>query len=379
MPRLWKKTARELESEMRSVPGMYDITSSVAVLRPEILVTPDFDRAARQGVSVQSIARTAFIATLGDSDANLAKFNLDDRQVNIRVQIDPKYRNDVRVIDNLKVSSYNGSLVPLSSVAKVQFGSGPFQIDRFDRMRQVTLQSSLDSKTSLGEALKAVHALPAFKNMPHNICELPLGDAEIQRDVFNGFGTAIGAAVLLIYAVLVVLFGGFLHPLTIMMSLPLSLCGALIGLVCLKQSIGLYALIGITMLMGLVTKNAILLVEYGLMAMKNGLPQRQAIVLAGETRMQPILMTTIAMIAGMMPIALGLGAGSEVRSPMAISVIGGLITSTIFTLIVIPVVFTYIDDFQSWLKRIFLGKNSSAKLTADISAEEQYVSSQPRK
>jgi HAE1 family hydrophobic/amphiphilic exporter-1 len=146
------------------------------------------------------------------------------------------------------------------------------------------------------------------------------------------------------------LFGGFLHPLTIMMSLPLSLCGALIGLVCLHQSIGLYALIGITMLMGLVTKNAILLVEYGLLAMRKGLPQREAIVLAGETRMQPILMTTIAMIAGMMPIALGLGAGSEARSPMAISVIGGLISSTVFTLVVIPVVFTYIDDFQNWLR-----------------------------
>jgi hydrophobe/amphiphile efflux-1 (HAE1) family protein len=382
-------TAREMEGQMRSVPGLYDISSSAAVLRPEILVTPDFDRAARQGVSVQSIARTALIATLGDSDANLAKFNLDDRQVNIRVQIDPKYRNDVRVIDSLKVSAYNGRLVPLSSVAKVEFGSGPFQIDRFDRMRQVTLESSMDSQTSLGEAMKQVHALPAFKNMSRGITELPLGDAEIQRDVFSGFGTAIGAAVMLIYAVLVVLFGGFLHPLTIMMSLPLSLCGALIGLVCLHQSIGLYALIGITMLMGLVTKNAILLVEYGLMAMKQGLPQRKAIILAGETRMQPILMTTIAMIAGMSPIALGLGAGSEARSPMAISVIGGLITSTAFTLIVIPVVFTYIDDFQTWLRRIFLGKKAggagdvlndeSDKGRAGLPSEDKYASPQTRK
>jgi hydrophobic/amphiphilic exporter-1 (mainly G- bacteria), HAE1 family len=387
-----EQVARDLEAQMRSVPGLYDITSSAAVLRPEILVTPDFDRAARQGVSVQSIARTALIATLGDSDANLAKFNLDDRQVNIRVQIDPKYHNDVRVIDNLKVSALNGRLVPLSSVAHVQFGSGPFQIDRFDRMRQVTLEASMDSQTSLGEAMKQVHELPAFKAMPTSITELPLGDAEIQRDVFSGFGTAIAAAVLLIYAVLVVLFGGFLHPLTIMMSLPLSLCGALIGLVCLRQSIGLYALIGITMLMGLVTKNAILLVEYGLMAMKNGLPQREAIISAGETRMQPILMTTIAMIAGMLPIALGLGAGSEVRSPMAISVIGGLITSTLFTLIVIPVVFTYIDDFQTWLRRIVfdrLGSNVASGQSAGQaraanqadrpSVEDDYVSNQFKK
>jgi len=169
------------------------------------------------------------------------------------------------------------------------------------------------------------------------------------------------------------------------------LCGALIGLVCLHQSIGLYALIGITMLMGLVTKNAILLVEYGLMAMKNGLPQREAIVLAGETRMQPILMTTIAMIAGMLPIALGLGAGSEVRSPMAISVIGGLITSTAFTLIVIPVVFTYIDDFQSWLRRVFLNRGAKAgagsansgpnnsSTRPDLPAEDEYASLPTRK
>ncbi len=330
-----ERVAEEIKDQMRSVKGLYDVSSSAGILRPEILVTPDFDKAARQGVSVQSIARTALIGTLGDSEANLAKFNLDDRQVNIRVELDPQYRNDLRIIED----------------TSVKFGSGPFQIDRFDRQRQVTLESGLDSSTTLGEAIKSVHALPAFKTMPKSINELPLGDAEIQRDIFGGFATAIGSAVLLIYAVLVVLFGGFLHPLTIMVSLPLSLCGALLGLVFFHQSIGLYALIGITMLMGLVTKNAILLVEYGLMSMKHGIEQRQAIMLAGETRMQPILMTTIAMIAGMMPIALGIGAGSEARAPMAISVIGGLVTSTVFTLIVIPVVFTYVDDFQKWLKR----------------------------
>jgi multidrug efflux pump subunit AcrB len=223
--------------------------------------------------------------------------------------------------------------------------------------------------------MKKVHELPAFKSMPSSISELPLGDAEIQRDIFGGFATAIGSAVLLIYAVLVVLFGGFLHPLTIMMSLPLSLCGALIGLVALHQSVGLYALIGITMLMGLVTKNAILLVEYGLMSMKQGIGQREAIMLAGETRMQPILMTTIAMIAGMLPIALGIGAGSEARSPMAISVIGGLVTSTMFTLIVIPVVFTYVDDFQKWLKSLVARFTSSSSDTIRTQIDNQFVSS----
>jgi multidrug efflux pump subunit AcrB len=211
--------------------------------------------------------------------------------------------------------------------------------------------------------------------MPKSISELPLGDAEIQRDIFSGFATAISSAVMLIYAVLVVLFGGFLHPLTIMMSLPLSLCGALIGLVLFKQSVGLYALIGITMLMGLVTKNAILLVEYGLMAMKQGVPQREAIILAGETRMQPILMTTIAMIAGMLPIALGIGAGSEARAPMAIAVIGGLVTSTVFTLVVIPVVFTYVDDFQKWLKALVLRASAPDSNSVRAQIESQFASS----
>ncbi len=347
-----EKTAEKLIDEMRPVKGLSDVTSSASLLRPEILVKPDFERAARVGVSVMAIARTALIATLGDSDANLAKFDLKDRQINIRVQLDPQYRNDMATIGNLKVQGNNGRLVPLKSVATVEFGSGPSQIDRFDRERQVTVEASLDSNLTLGDALKKVHQLPAFKTMPKTIHEQPLGDVEIQRDVFNGFGTAIGAAVLLIYAVLVVLFGGFLHPLTIMMSLPLSLCGALIGLVMFNQSIGLYALIGITMLMGLVTKNAILLVEYALVQMQNGLPRREALITAGETRMRPIFMTTIAMIAGMLPVAMGIGAGSEARAPMAISVVGGLITSTLLTLLVIPVVFTYIDDFQSWLMRV---------------------------
>lgn len=367
--------AEQVKDQMRSVKGLFDVSSSAGILRPEILVTPDFDRAARQGVSVQSIARTALIATLGDNEANLAKFNLDDRQVNIRVQLDPAFRNDMRVIENLKVSGSGGRMVPLASVAVVNFGSGPFQIDRFDRQRQVTLESGLDSNTTLGDAMKEVHQLPALKTMPKSISELPLGDAEIQRDIFSGFATAISSAVMLIYAVLVVLFGGFLHPLTIMMSLPLSLCGALIGLVLFKQSVGLYALIGITMLMGLVTKNAILLVEYGLMAMKQGVPQREAIILAGETRMQPILMTTIAMIAGMLPIALGIGAGSEARAPMAIAVIGGLVTSTVFTLVVIPVVFTYVDDFQKWLKALVFRASAPDSNSVRAQIESQFASS----
>ncbi len=349
------READKVANEMRSIPGISDIVSSASNLRPEILVKPNFSRAAEQGVSVQAIAHTAMIATLGDIAANLPKFNLSDRQINIRVQLDPQYRQDLETIRNLRVSGRMGRLVPLSSVAEVEMGSGPAQIDRMDRARQVTIEASLSPELPLGKALELVHQLPSYKALPTSITDTPSGDVEIQKDIFTGFAAALAAAVLLIYAVLVLLFEGYLHPFTIMMSLPLALGGALMALVIAHQSLGFYALIGIVMLMGLVTKNSILLVEYCLMSMKEGKPRYQAIVEAGEARMRPILMTTIAMIAGMLPIALGIGAGSEARAPMAICVVGGLITSTLLTLIIVPVVFTYVDDLQKWVER-FLPK-----------------------
>ncbi len=255
-------------------------------------------------------------------------------------------------------------MIPLKEVAEVRFGSGPAQIDRYDRDRQVTISSTLTTGTTLGEALKKIHNLPTFKNMPASVRESVSGDVEIQRDVFSGFGMAIAAAVILIYAVLVLLFNDFLHPLTIMMSLPMAIGGAALGLIIGHQSVGLYALIGIVMLMGLVTKNAILLVEYCLMAMHKGVPRHEALMGAAEARMRPILMTTVAMIAGMVPIALGLGAGSEVRAPMAIAVVGGLITSTFLTLIVVPVVFTYVDDWKVKLSKRSFGSNSNIETDA---------------
>ncbi|MBY0358034.1 MAG: efflux RND transporter permease subunit [Candidatus Obscuribacterales bacterium] len=354
-PALLNQYSEKLLNEVRAIPGLYDVSSSASLLRPEINVRPDFARAAEQGVSVAAIGRTAQIATLGDVEFNLPKFNLKDRQINIRVQLDPQYRKDIQVIAGLQVMGADGHLVPLRSVSQITFGSGPAEITRYDRARQVTIDAGLEANTTLGEAMKRIHELPAYKNRPREIQEQPLGDAEIQRDVFSGFGTAIGYAILLIYAVLVLLFGGFLHPLTIMVSLPLSLCGALLGLMLTGNSLGLYGLIGIVMLMGLVTKNAILLVEYCLKEMRAGVPREEAIHAAGSIRMQPIMMTTIAMIAGMLPIALKWGAGAEARAPMAIAVIGGLFTSTILTLVVVPVVFTYIDDFQNWLFKLFPG------------------------
>lgn len=343
----------KLTDEMRTIPGISDIVSSASLERPEIQVVPDFMRAAEQGISVESIARTALIATLGDVDRNLPKFNLPERQINIRVQIDPRYREDLHTISNLRVARSDGKLIPLVAVADVHFASGEAQIDRYDRSRQVTIDASLTSGLPLGEALKKVKELDAYKKMPSSVKDIPAGDIEIQRDIFSGFGWALTVGVILIYMVLALLFEGFLHPLTIMMSLPLALGGALIALIISGDTLGFYALIGIVMLMGLVTKNAILLVEYTLMSQNQGGSRMMSIIKAGEARMRPILMTTVAMVAGMIPIAVRIGAGSEARAPMAVAVIGGLITSTLLTLVVVPVVFTYIDDVQDWLRRAF--------------------------
>ncbi len=348
-----ENTASQLERQMQTIPKLTDVHVGTGALNPEILVKPDIARAAEQGVSVESIARTALIATIGDSDANRPKFDASDRQIPIVVQLNPKFLNRMSVIGNLKVAGNGGKLVPLSSVADVSLGSGLGRIERYDRARRVNIFAKFGSDYTLGEALKAIHALPAYANKPSSVKENLTGDAEQQSDIFGGFGYAIVTGVLLIYAVLVILFKGFLQPFTIMMSLPLSLGGALIGLWLLHKPIDMYALIGIVMLMGLVTKNAILLVEYCLTARARGMEREEALFTAGRTRMRPILMTTTAMIAGMIPIAVGMGAGAEARAPMAIAVVGGLFMSTLLTLLVVPVVFTYMDDLQQFILKAF--------------------------
>jgi hydrophobe/amphiphile efflux-1 (HAE1) family protein len=341
-------TANELEKQMRQVPGLVEVSSSASLVQPEILVKPNMAQAADQGVSVYTIARTASIATLGDNASNLAKFDLPDRQIPIRVQIDPKYRNDVNTMRNLQVPTKSGDLIPLQSVASIEFGSGPSQIDRYNRSRKISVEANLQG-VQLGDALKTVHALPALKILPTGVREEQFGNAKIMKELFSNITLALSAAVLFIYAVLVLLFGDFLHPITIMVALPFSIGGALMGLLIAQKAMGLFALIGIMLLLGLVTKNSILLVDYALLNQAEGMPLYKAIVESGIARLRPILMTTIAMISGMIPIGMGLGAGSETRSPMAIAVIGGLITSTLLTLVVVPVIFTYIDWTQHWI------------------------------
>lgn len=346
------RTADTLVKQMSQIPGIVEVTSSASLVKPEILVKPDPLRAADLGVSVLSIARTASLATIGDIDANLAKFDLPDRQIPIRVQLATEFRNDIETIQNLQVPGKNNTLVPLMAVADISLGSGPSQINRYDRSRQVSVEANLRG-VALGDALKEVNQKTILKQLPAGVTQEPFGDAKVMKDIFSGFAFALLTAVLFIYAVLVLLFSNFVHPVTIMAALPLSIGGALLGLLVGHRSLGLYALIGVVLLMGIVTKNSILLVDYALMNEKEGKPLYKATLESGIARLRPILMTTIAMIAGMMPIALGIGAGSQVRAPMAIAVVGGLMTSTLLTLVVIPVLFTYMEGVQNAvLKRV---------------------------
>ncbi|PPT10684.1 RND multidrug efflux transporter Acriflavin resistance protein [Geitlerinema sp. FC II] len=353
-PEALMQAANDLESQMREIPGLVEVASSASLVKPEILITPDVERAADLGVSVQAIARTANLATLGDIEANLAKFDLPDRQIPIRVQIAEPYRHDLDTLRTLEIPTQSGSLVPLSSVAQITLGSGPAQIDRFDRSRQVAIEANLQG-ISLGDAVAAVQALPAMNPLPPGVYQQASGDAKIMIDVFSRFLGALAFAVLCIYAILVLLYNNFLYPLTILVALPLSIGGALLGLLIAQKELGLFALIGIVLLMGLVTKNAILLVDCALANEQQGLPQFKAVVEAGVSRLRPIFMTAISTIAGMLPIALEWGAGGEVRSPMAISVIGGFSTSTMLTLVVVPVLFTYIDNFNGSFRETLSG------------------------
>ncbi|MEH1947368.1 MAG: efflux RND transporter permease subunit [Nostoc sp.] len=347
-PEALNQAADALEKQMRSLAGLVEVASTASLVKPEILVIPNPQRAADLGVTVQAIARTASLATIGDNEANLAKFNLSDRQIPIRVQIDPQARTDINTITNLQVPSQNGRLVPLVAVADIRFGSGPATINRYDRARQVAVEANLQG-LSLGEAVQTINKLPAMQNLPPGVVQQPSGSAKIMQDIFGRFGGALGLALMCIYAILVLLYNNFLHPLSIMAALPFCLGGALVALMVAQKPLGIYALIGIVLLLGIVTKNSILLVDYTIINMQEGKTQRQALIESGVSRLRPILMTSFATIAGILPLALGIGAGSEVRQPMGIAIMGGFTTSTLLTLVVVPVIFSYIDNFQTWI------------------------------
>ncbi len=355
--------ARKVEAEMRSVPGLAHVVNTASIARPEIVVTPKPDQAARAGVSAGAISQAVRVATIGDVDQNLPKYNLGDRQVPIRLRLNDDARGDIAVLQTLQAPSANGP-VPLSAVADIRFGAGPSQVDRRDRSRVATITAELDGIV-VGEAAKRVHALPSVKTLPAGVKEVAAGDAEFIQEMVTGFLGSLITGILLMYVVLVLLFRSFAHPITIMVALPLAIGGAFGLLVLAKSSFSISTLIGILMLMGIAAKNSILLVEYAIMAMKeHGMDKRTAIMDAAHKRARPILMTTVAMGAGMLPTAIGLGAEVEFRAPMAIAVIGGLITSTLLSLLYIPVVFILMDGLSvrtgKLMHRVFGGQHHVA-------------------
>ncbi|KPY86829.1 efflux RND transporter permease subunit [Pseudomonas syringae pv. tagetis] len=353
-----KTTAQALERQLRDVPGLANITSTASLERPEIIVRPDTQLAAERGVTTATIGETVRIATNGDFDAKMAKLNLDNRQVAIQVRIPDFSRQDLQAISNLRVRGRDG-LIPLSSVAHLTLESGPTQIDRYDRRRYATVSADLGGMP-LGQALNLAKALPAIQAMPSSVKLIETGDAEIMVELMGGFGMAIVIGLFCVYCVLVLLFRDFFQPMTILFAIPLSVGGAFVALLVTRGMLSLPSMIGLVMLMGIVTKNSILLVEYAVMGIQQqGLSVFEALVNACHKRVRPIVMTTLAMIAGMLPIALGFGADASFRQPMAIAVIGGLMTSTALSLLVVPVAFTYIDDLERLLHRWFRKESTS--------------------
>jgi multidrug efflux pump subunit AcrB len=344
------QTAQTVERELRTLKGIGNVSSSASLVRPEIIVRPDMRLAADAGVTAASIGETVRVATAGDYDTALSKLNLSQRQVPIRVKLPDAVRADLAALERLTVPGKNGPVL-LGSVATLSMESGPAQIDRLNRNRNVTLDVELGNRT-LGEVNGEARALPSLKTLPPGVSIAELGDAQEMQALFASFGIAMGIGVLCIYGVLVLLFKDFLQPVTILAALPLSIGGAFVLLLLTGRALSMPTMIGLIMLMGIVTKNSILLVDYAILARQAGMARFEALVDACHKRSRPIVMTTIAMGAGMMPLALGWGADPSFRSPMAIAVIGGLITSTLLSLLVVPAVFTFVDDLAVLMGRL---------------------------
>ena len=354
--------AAAVERDLRTLPGIGNVTSSASLLKPEIVIRPLPDRAAMLGVTTDTLSAVTRIATSGDVDNSLAKLNLASRQIPIRVQLSDSARSDLERIRLLSVPSKAG-WVPLTSVAEVSLGAGPARITRYDRSRNVTIEADLNG-LALGDMLAKSRQLPSLKHMAPGVHQVAGGEVQFMTELFTGFGQAMAVGILCIYLLLVVLFREFLQPITILSALPPSAGGALFALFITGYQMSVPSLIGMLMLMGIVTKNSILLVEYAVMAMhKEGLSRHDALIDACSKRARPIVMTTIAMGAGMLPIATGWSGDPSFRAPMGVAVIGGLLASTALSLFVVPVIFTITDDLQGRFRRLF--KRKDAQPVAD--------------
>jgi multidrug efflux pump subunit AcrB len=347
------QVANELAVQMRRISLIANVTSETALDRPELRIQPRADLAARLGVSTEGLSETIRVATIGDVGPALAKFDAGDRQIPIRVQFDESARSDLKILEQLRVPFGGGrGNVPLSVVADIRLDQGPTSINRYDRERQATVAADLVGTSALGDAMAKINELPVMKSLPKGVKVGQSGDAESLQELSDGFATAISAGLMMVYAVLVLLFGTFLQPITILFSLPLSIGGAILALFVTGKQLTTPVWIGILMLMGIVTKNAIMLVDFAIESIHAGMKRDEAIIDAGMKRARPIIMTTIAMAAGMLPSALAFGAGGEFRSPMALAVIGGLLFSTVLSLIFVPAMFLMMDDVGSFFWRM---------------------------
>jgi HAE1 family hydrophobic/amphiphilic exporter-1 len=347
---LLNRTGEILQRQMRTMKNIADPRPSAPPVGPEIVIRPKPDQASRLGVTVQSIAQIARVATIGDIDANVPKLTQGERRVPIRIRLPVDVRNNIDMIRNLQVPTASGGSTPLSSVADVEFQAGPAVINRYNRQRMLSIDADLVNGAQLGEGIAEANKLPIMKHLPAGVTTTSTGQQEQFRDLFSQLGLAFFTGVAMIYAVLVLLFRSFFKPITIISALPLAIGGAFMGLVVAHESVSIPSLIGLLMLLGVAAKNSILLVEYAIERERAGVSQREAVMEACRERARPIIMTTVAMAAGMLPTALSIGKGSEFRQPMAIAVIGGLMTSTILSLVMVPVVYEVIDDIERWLK-----------------------------
>ncbi len=337
--------AANVERELRSIEGLGSVNSSASLKKPEIVIQPDPQRAAALGVTTDSISQVTRIATSGDISNSLAKFNLDNRQIPIRVRLNDAARTDIDRISQLTVLGTSGP-VPLVNVADIRLGSGPAEITRVNRSRNITLSANLNG-LPLGEILEGVENSPAILNLPEGVESMRTGDSKFIQEIFLRFGTAMVIGIFAIYAVLVILFHKFVQPLTILSALPPSAAGAIVALLLGGHGLAINSLIGLLMLMGIVTKNSILLVEYAIMAQRDhGMNRLEAMLDSCAKRARPIVMTSIAMSAGMLPVAMGWAGDPSFRAPMGVAVLGGLIVSTVVSLFIVPVFYTLMDDMQ---------------------------------
>ena len=354
-PELLQRTAARLVEEMRDVKEIRAPRINADMRRPELIIKPRLDLAAQLGVTTTALSQTIRIATMGDIDQNSAKFSLSDRQVPIRVMLPENSRSDLDTIRNLPVPIANGGSVPLSRVAEISFGSGPTTIQRYNQNRRIFVGADLAPNVVKSDAMAKINALPIMTKLPAGVSNAPFGDDEWQQEMMQSFLIALVSGVLLVFAVLVLLYRRFMSPLVNMGSLLLAPLGGLLALALLGQPLSLPVFIGILLLFGIVAKNSILLVDFAIEEMDRGAPTFGALMEAGHKRAQPIVMTTVAMTAGMIPTAISLSGDAAWRAPMGTVVIGGLIMSTLLTLLIVPAAFSLADGLEKrlgpWLRK----------------------------